>query len=66
MYQCKPLPTTTIFMPHMAADAGLVPCARGLHSSTSQLNVSAFVWDRGRIQGLVRGCLEGHSIVFGV
>jgi hypothetical protein len=45
-------------LPHGVADGGLAggegrvaaqPLARGLHSYTFQLDVSAFVWDRGCI-----------------
>ena len=35
-----------------------VVTGRGLHSSTSQLNVSALCGTRG-VYGVLRGCLEG-------
>jgi hypothetical protein len=39
---------------------------RGLHSSTFRLNVNGFLWDRGCIQELFRGCLAGLRAYQGV
>jgi len=51
--ECKPLP---VFSSSRTASILPAPAARGLHSSTFQLNVSAFPWDKGCVQGVFRGC----------
>ena len=39
-----------------------MPMSRGLHSSTYQLNVSALLCDRGCVQGVFSGCLQGVGV----
>ena len=57
---------------HVNMVSNALPKSRGLHSSTSQLNISAFCWIGdtfkgcvGGIQEVFRGCLGGVQEVLG-
>jgi hypothetical protein len=60
--ECKPLPSTRGgASPSTMSPASVLPCIRGLHSSTIQLNLSALYG----LGGARRGCVARVKVVLG-